>query len=40
MSARGARSVGSTTVTSTFLGELAADPAAQARFLRERRSDG
>ena len=44
MSARGARSVGSTTVTSTFLGELAADPSAQSRFLGGQslrgRSDG
>ena len=39
MSARGARSVGSTTVTSTFLGELGTDPAMQARFLRGR-TDG
>jgi GTP cyclohydrolase I len=37
MSARGARSVGSNTVTSTFLGELATDPSAQSRFFREQR---
>ena len=37
MSARGARSVGSNTVTSTFLGDLAADPSAQSRFFREQR---
>jgi GTP cyclohydrolase I len=35
MSARGARSAGSSTVTSAFLGELAGDSASQSRFFRE-----
>jgi GTP cyclohydrolase I len=39
MSARGAKAAGSTTITSTFLGELADDPPAQARFYRGR-NDG